>query len=284
MTLRSLRCLAGAAASLLVAAAAHAQAPPADPPPPPPPASPAAETPPPPPPPPADTALPPPPPPAPEQPPPPPPEPPPPVDAVPMGGGIETHDGFYLRVALGFGSLSMQREGTGATDSTVFGNSSIQGGVVGSEVSIGGTPGGGLVIAGSLLSYRMPDPVIEYDAGNEADLDGALNLFVIGGGVDWYPSPSGGFHFGGLLGGAIAVAPAPEISVFENIGGAGGALSISIGYDWWVGDEWSVGALARLVAAGVQGEATANTAAGEVTGKEESSITVFTIAFSAAYH
>jgi len=202
-----------------------------------------------------------------------------------MGGGAETHDGFYLRFALGFGTLHMERKGEGQTDFGAFqGKSEIDGGVAVSEISVGGTPGGGFVVAGTFLSYRLPETTIKYENGVEEELGGPLNMIVLGGGVDWYPSPTGGFHFGGLLGFAVAVGDAPSTSPFENIGGLGGALSISVGYDWWIGDEWSIGVLGRATGAGVHGEATADTGAGEVTGKEDSSISAFTVSLCGVYH
>jgi opacity protein-like surface antigen len=277
------------AAVLLVSTVAYAQAPAGEPPPPPPP-SPAGEAPPPPPPPrlPGDAPsgpLPEPPP--PQALPPAPPAPPPPVDAEAIGRGAETHDGFYLRLALAFGRLSIEREGEAAGQSGLGvyqGKSSAEGAAVGSEISIGGTPGGGLAIAGTLLSYRLPQPKLKLDDGSEQELGGALDFYVLGAGVDWFPSPTGGFHFGGLLGGAVAVADAPAGSPFEKIGGAGGVLSVNIGYDFWVGDEWSLGVMARLTGAGVKGEATANTDIGVVTGKEDSSLAAFTIEIGGLYH
>ena len=74
--------------------------------------------------------------------------------------------------------------------------------------------------------------------------------------LDWYPNAAGGFHFGGTLGFAAAVAQRPDSDAFENMGGGGFALSLLVGYDWWIADEWSLGALARFTGAALQGEET----------------------------
>ena len=44
---------------------------------------------------------------------------------------------------------------------------------------------------------------------------------------------------------AVAIADAPDESVFDRIGGGGGALSVHLGYDFWIADQWSLGAMLR---------------------------------------
>ena len=205
-----------------------------------------------------------------------------------MGLGAETHDGFYLRFSLGGGPLSMQRDGEVSAEGSgglVFsGESSINGAAGHGELSIGGTPGGGLAIAGTLLTYGIQEPVLEFDAGGETDLGGPLNVIVLGASVDWFPNPNGGFHFGGLLGLVAAAAETPAGSAFENIGGGGGALSVQVGYDWWIGDEWSLGAQGRLTGASIRGEATENVGGVDVTAEETEPISTFTIAITVLHH
>jgi hypothetical protein len=203
-----------------------------------------------------------------------------------MGFGAETHDGFYLRFSLGAGGLSMQREAKGTAQSELVysGDSSIDGGTTTGELSIGGTPGGGFVIAGTLLTYNVPNPTLENDSGGEAELGGPLQVIVIGPSVDWFPNPNGGFHFGGTLGLAAAAADTPSGNDFEHIGGGGAAISLQVGYDWWIGEEWSLGAQGRFTAAGVKGEDTANISGVDVTGEETSSISAFTLAITLLHH
>ncbi len=203
-----------------------------------------------------------------------------------MGFGAETHDGFYLRFSLGAGGLSMQRDAKGTAQSELVysGDSSISGGATTGELSIGGTPGGGLAIAGTLLTYNVPSPTLENDSGREAELGGPLQVVVLGAGVDWFPNPNGGFHFGGALGVGAASAETPSGTAFEHIGGGGGALSVQVGYDWWIGEEWSLGAQGRFTVLGLKGEDTANIGGVEVKGEETSSVSALTIAISLLYH
>jgi hypothetical protein len=203
-----------------------------------------------------------------------------------MGFGAETHNGFYLRFSLGGGGVSMQREAKGTAQSELVysGDSSISGGATTGELSIGGTPGGGFVIAGTLLTYNVPNPTLEYDSGGEEELGGPLQVVVLGPSVDWFPNPNGGFHFGGALGVGAASADAPSGKAFDHIGGGGGALSLQVGYDWWIGEEWSLGAQGRFTALSVKGEDTATIGGVEVTGEETSSVSALTIAITLLYH
>jgi hypothetical protein len=204
-----------------------------------------------------------------------------PPDAVPVGA--ERHDGFYLRVGLGIGGLALER----STDKELFerdpdSKSSIRGGGGVFELSIGGTPAEGLVIAGTLLSHSVADPTVKYDGGEEVELSDPLVFALLGGTVDWYPNAHGGFHFGGTLGVAAAVVERSEGTA--DIGGAGLGLSALAGYDWWVGDEWSLGVLGRLSGARVRGEPTETVGDRELDGQEDSTVAALGVMFSVLHH
>lgn len=193
----------------------------------------------------------------------------------------ETHDGFYLRLALGGGGGKLERSGNLDAGNGVYsGDSSISGPMSVFELALGGTPAPGLVVFGGLVAYTHPEAKLEREDGSEVDLDGGLETGIMGAGVDYYIDDRGGFHFGGMLGLGYARAPTPEGSLFENMGGAGGALSLSIGYDWWVSEQWSIGVLGRALGGKLHGEATT---AG-VTGSEDDTLSAGSIAFTALYH
>jgi hypothetical protein len=218
--------------------------------------------------------------------PPPPPatEPPPPEFADPSA---RRHDGFYLRFGIGIGGLSMQRKGelstSGTTGTSAYeGDSSIAGGGGAFELSIGGTVASGLVICGTLFGQNVNEPelVSDDDQFPDTELGSNLSFGLIGPGIHWYPDAEGGFHFGGTLGLAYAVAETPSGSRFEHIGGVGGGVSLAVGYDFWIADQWSLGVMGRFTGAGVSGEAEE----GGVTGKEEDSISAFALMFTALHH
>ncbi len=204
-----------------------------------------------------------------------------PPDAVPVGA--ERHDGFYLRVALGIGGVALERK----TDDELFegdpdSKSNIRGGGGVFELSIGGTPAEGLVIAGTLLSHSVADPTLKFDGGEEVELSDPLLFALLGATVDWYPNAHRGFHFGGTLGPALAVVERSEGT--PDIGGVGIGLSALAGYDWWVGDEWSLGVLGRLSAARVRGKPVETIGDTEREGQDDGTAAALGVMFSVLHH
>jgi hypothetical protein len=162
--------------------------------------------------------------------------------------GARLHDGFYLRFATGLGGMGLTRKLSTPADGTV--EAKIDGGGGTSELSIGGTPARGFVLAGTLLTFSNATPTYK-SGGTEQDLDGTLEFGMVGATVDWFLNPEKGFHLAGTLGAASAKAPSPPTDVRPRIGGSGVGLSLAVGYDFWIGDQWSIGVLGRLTVAGL---------------------------------
>jgi hypothetical protein len=155
-----------------------------------------------------------------------------------------THDGLQLRGAIGPGFLS-------DSESDDQGNSSTVSGLAGSlEVYVGGTPLPGFTVGGFFSGATVPSPSVSA-GGQSVTVNGAsITLGQIGPYVDWYPTPTGGFH---VLGGAGLAflslnngETAPDGSSSSTNSGAGFGLDAGVGYDWWITDKWSIGALARF--------------------------------------
>ena len=109
---------------------------------------------------------------------------------------------------------------------------------------LGGTVGP-VVIGGGFNFDYAPSPSGSVDGGTSVDLeDVTMTLIGLGMFADIYPDPHGGLHFQPFVGwGGL------ETSYKGNSGGSdptGLVLAIGGGYDWWVGDEWSIGAMARV--------------------------------------
>lgn len=204
-----------------------------------------------------------------------------PPDAVPVGA--ERHDGFYLRLGLGIGGMAYDRStGDDLFDRDPDSSSNLLGGGGVFELSIGGTPAEGLVVAGTLLSHTVADPTVKFDGGEELELSDPLVFALLGATVDWYPDAHKGFHFGGTLGLAVAALDRPEGTA--DIGGAGLGLSALAGYDWWIGDEWSLGVLGRLSGARVRGEPSERVGERELEGKEDGTVAALGVLFSVLHH
>ena len=159
----------------------------------------------------------------------------------------ETHDGFQFRGTLGGGYLhdSESLEGT-----PVDFERSVSGAAALVELYLGGTPVPGLVLGGFLSGMSAPNPKAKFNGASVgSDDDATLGLGSIGPYVDYYPDVQGGLHVLGTLGYGLlsfddGSGNGDDATSSET--SSGFTLGAGIGYDAFVSDEWSLGALARL--------------------------------------
>jgi hypothetical protein len=160
-----------------------------------------------------------------------------PKPAGPVGRTYRQHEGFYVRVGGGIGSLLSANVDQGPFDSS-------SGGVtLELEALVGGSPASGLTIGGGLLAgFQLSG---DWEADDVVGTQSAdLTTIIVGPFADGYFHPRGGFHAGGLLGLASVG--------FEAPGGGGGSDALGVGgagwlgYDAWVAPEWSIGGVLRL--------------------------------------
>jgi hypothetical protein len=147
-----------------------------------------------------------------------------------------THDGFHLQLQLGLGWYSASSDG-GA-------NESFSGVTIPSALLLGGTIGP-VAVGGGLVVDYAPAPGYEQN-GVSADVD--VKQYIVGIGLygDYYLDPrKNGLHVQGFAGwGGL------ETSVSGNVGGSdptGLVASLGVGYEVWISDQWSAGAMGRLV-------------------------------------
>jgi len=188
--------------------------------------------------------------------------------APPVARSHHVHDGFYLRGAMGLGLLGAEFEDDGTDQTVETGRGSLA-----LDLMIGGSPSRGLAIGGALLSEAMVGAKYEVD-GTEIG-DGTVITGLLGAFIDGFPDPTGGFHVGGALGfSSVTAEELGESGDTLEMAGLGGA--VWLGYDFWVGSEWSVGPLLRVMATADQdrGDDT------DVTAVTRS----ITLSFTALYH
>jgi hypothetical protein len=139
-----------------------------------------------------------------------------------------THDGFYLRLGAGFAYQTTSEDPDSAK---------IKGTGSAYVLSIGGTPVPGLAIAGTIYTVFQPKPSVTL--GNQTvDANSALWMTGIGPIVDYYFDPSQGFHLGG--------GPLYTTLNAVNYTATGYGLTAFTGYDFWIGNQWSVGPTLQL--------------------------------------
>jgi hypothetical protein len=158
--------------------------------------------------------------------------------------GAHTHDGFYLRLALGGGALHATFTGGSSP-----GDSKGGGGAAMLDVLIGGTPASGLVVGGG-YQFDMAQHADFNFGPNDTGSDGNVIRGVVGPFVEWFPDPHGGFS-AGLLGGYTVLAlQTPSIRIFgTELGGNIDTLGIGgnlwASYALWISSQWSLGLEAR---------------------------------------
>jgi hypothetical protein len=154
------------------------------------------------------------------------------------------HDGFYMRMSLGAG-------GIGARTTRSDGSVAFETGAGGSafDFLLGGSPTPGLTLGGGFqFDVGQRDP----ETGPDGEPRSATrDAFALAGPfIDVFPAPRGGFHFGGMLGGA-ALAHSESVDsdplTYRGVGG-----SLWLGYDWWVARQWSLGAMLRASSAALE--------------------------------
>jgi len=131
------------------------------------------------------------------------------------------HDGFFLRMGLGFGP--------GWTDD-------YNGLTANVEFLLGGTLGSGFVLGAGLNTHTMLSPADDVTALQL----GSFALFAT-----WYPDPRAGLNVQTLLGYGQLRLYADQRE--QDIGDVVGlVLGGGVGYDLWVAKQWSLGPAARL--------------------------------------
>lgn len=154
---------------------------------------------------------------------------------------IHLHDGFYFRASLGFGSLTVESDTRSARDPALGELSQSRGGAS-LDLLFGGTPMTGFVIGGGAL-------VNSSDSRGLRDSSTiSVSLSTIGPFMDAYLDPRSGFHVGALVGlSQLELAhddPQVDGTVRETPSGWGGFAWV--GYEGWIGEQWSLGGLARF--------------------------------------
>lgn len=154
------------------------------------------------------------------------------------------HDGFYLRLSLGGGSVGARGERYDAQQNRS--DYDFRGNGVSFDAMVGGTPAPGIVVGGAYLV----NTAARTDYEDDRTKDAGLSYGMLGPFVDIYPNPKTGFHIGGSLGPAVAVTFDDESN--ERSVAAGFGAAAWIGYEFWVADQWSLGGMFRVQGARVE--------------------------------
>jgi hypothetical protein len=168
-----------------------------------------------------------------------------PPPAVSAPRSYHTHDGFYLRASVGFGTLHATFDDDSPRGESLKGS----GAGFGFDLMIGGSPAPGVAIGGALMGEGSAS--IEFERGSFSAEDRGVTAGMLGAFIDGFPSANKGWHLGGMLGLARLTVEDTSSDGLSETAGLGGAFWV--GHDFWVGDEWSVGPLLRFSGALTKG-------------------------------
>jgi hypothetical protein len=152
-----------------------------------------------------------------------------------------THDGFYLRLALGGGGGATSGAGT-----------KYSGGSFVFDSAFGGALTEHLILYGEFLFHNISKPSGSPKAGDPTLVGNPVDNFGLGAGVAYYFMPLNLYLSGSLLLQKVlltktyaAVAPNGPVSSKEFTN-TGLGLNFMVGKEWWASDEWGLGVAAQL--------------------------------------
>lgn len=151
---------------------------------------------------------------------------------------VHRHDGFYARLGVNLGYAFDSAELRGVeTKSRGFG------GFV--EWALGGNLTDHFVLALTQVTFGVFSPTTTQD-GEEITWDHTDFFGIVGVVVDLYPDPTKGLHIAGTVGSGNADVDVRDgESTDQGLG-----LALGAGYDFWIGEQWSAGAGARVLYVG----------------------------------
>lgn len=174
------------------------------------------------------------------------------------------HDGFYFRFAGGVGGGSDAAEATSAYFEQGSGFSGTHYSASGTsfagatEVALGVTLLHGLALGVGAYTATLTAPQANSTGVGDGNYTfDASQLALFSPVIDWYVMPNRGFHAEFAFGLATYVAATGVPRTFGPVARAhtavGTGFVVGVGYEWWVSDEWGVGALGRVLRGGTDG-------------------------------
>ena len=151
--------------------------------------------------------------------------------------GVHTHDGFFLRMAVGPGGGGV---GLDIPDQP---EQSYAGGGWTISVDVGGAVTRDLVLFGRLRGAWLISPALRIGGDEVPGSDGRLvDQGLFGAGLNYYVMPLN-LYFGGALGFASveAVRTRSNGEDVRDSSRIGFGIDLDVGKEWWVSDNWGLG-------------------------------------------
>jgi hypothetical protein len=140
----------------------------------------------------------------------------------PSERGVHEHDGFFLRVQGGLGYAQMDEPGI------LGGDLKLSGIGMPIIVQIGGVIDNNLIAYGQVGGVTVTNPDRDWTS---------LIMSCFGGGITYYLMPSNVYFYVSALISPTTIKIGDWKKVYYGFG-----LNLSIGKEWWISDNWALGA------------------------------------------
>ena len=163
-----------------------------------------------------------------------------PAYAAPYYYGFHSHDGFFMRLDVGFGFMSASESFGGYTD-TYSGSGVTYG------AAFGGVVAPNLIIYGEVLGTTVFDPTYGVNDGNGSVVLSGVDMTMagIGPGVAYYFEPINLYLSGTLTFNRISFSDSSSNYPYGDTS-VGIGLSMMVGKEWWVGRDWGIGLAGQI--------------------------------------
>ena len=168
---------------------------------------------------------------------------------APRREGFEQHDGFMLRLAVGFGGAGATldpKEDAATRDLLGFDlKYDFSGGAFVFSLDIGGAPTDNLIIHARMSDFAMIGPKVEI-AGDSGELDGSLASHLLGIGLTYYFMPVNLYLTAVIGAGWLTLDPDTDDDEDSRATDMGVGFEFDVGKEWWVSDNWGLGLAGRF--------------------------------------
>ncbi len=163
---------------------------------------------------------------------------------------VERHDGFYFRVSVGGARMVSTLD----VDRPIANETTLTGGALSLDLAFGGTPADGFVIGGAIFTDTFFSPRSDDLVPSEEARFDSYGVSLLGPFASLYPDARDGLHFVGAFGlGNVSSGNAciddrcgdGGTNVLRDQVSVGFGMLLGVGYDFWIGEQWSLGVLAR---------------------------------------
>jgi hypothetical protein len=156
--------------------------------------------------------------------------PPPPVPVQAPTGGFHTHDGFYLHLEGGFGSLGTKASQAGTS-------MELSGGAGEFAVGVGYAVTPNLILGGQFWGMNASSPTVKLNGSDLGSASGSIGLSAFGFEATYYFTDLG-----------LYLSAVPSFGTLSASGSgssgstkSGFAIKLAVGKEWWVSDNWGIG-------------------------------------------